>query len=167
MPLPALTFLVLQPELLLGLLAGEVDAAAELGAVQRLRHVVAAVLLEERQQLVASARRRQRLQHLGKAWRGRERRGEGRGGGVTLCYRAIEVSRALRFMLEKESRNCVPEMLAGSGHNMAPTPHSHTVSLHLFFLNFTFSLHLNDALNVSFLFYSILFYEHCDGKGKK
>lgn len=78
-PLPALTFLVLQPELLLGLLAGEVDAAAELGAVQRLRHVVAAVLLEERQQLVAIARRRQRLQHLGKAWRGRE--GD---GGVTL-----------------------------------------------------------------------------------
>lgn len=67
-PLAALTFLVLQPKLLLGLLAGEVDAAAELGAVQRLRHVVAAVLLEERQQLVAGARRRQRLQHLGKAW---------------------------------------------------------------------------------------------------
>lgn len=31
-----LTFLVLEPELLLGLLTGEVDAAAELGAVQRL-----------------------------------------------------------------------------------------------------------------------------------
>lgn len=66
-PLPALTFLVLQPELLLGFLAGEVDAAAELGAVQRLRHVVAAVLLQERQQLVATARRRQRLENLGKA----------------------------------------------------------------------------------------------------
>lgn len=63
----ALTFLVLQPELLLGLLAGEVDAAAELGAVQRLRHVVAAVLLEESQQLLTCAGRRQRLQHLRKA----------------------------------------------------------------------------------------------------
>lgn len=90
-PLPALTFLVLQPELLLGLLAGEVDAAAELGAVQRLRHVVAAVLLEERQQLVAGARRRQRLQHLGKAWRGRERRGWGFGGEA--WPRAIGLSR--------------------------------------------------------------------------
>lgn len=63
----ALTFLVLEPELLLGLLAGEVDAAAELGAVQRLRHVVAAILLEEGQQLLTCAGRRQRLQHLGKA----------------------------------------------------------------------------------------------------
>lgn len=50
-----LTFLVLQPELLLGLLAGEVDAAAELGAIQSLRHIVAAVLLEESQQLLAGA----------------------------------------------------------------------------------------------------------------
>lgn len=46
-PVSALTFLILQPELLLSLLAGEVDAAAELGAVQGLRHVVTAVLLEE------------------------------------------------------------------------------------------------------------------------
>lgn len=63
----ALTFLVLQPELLLDLLAGEVDAAAQLGSVQRLRHVVAAVLLQEGEQLLARALRRQRLQHLGEA----------------------------------------------------------------------------------------------------
>lgn len=42
-----LTFLVLQPELLLGLLAGEVDAAAELRAIEGLRYIVAAVLLEK------------------------------------------------------------------------------------------------------------------------
>lgn len=65
----SLTFLVLQPELLLDLLAGEVDAAAQLGAVQSLRHVVASVLPEEGQQLHARALRRQRLQHLGEAWR--------------------------------------------------------------------------------------------------
>lgn len=65
----SLTFLVLQPELLLDLLAGEVDAAAQLGAVQSLRHVVAPVLLEEGQQLPACALRRQGLQHLGEAWR--------------------------------------------------------------------------------------------------
>ncbi len=50
-----LTFLVLQPELLLSLLAGEVDAAAELGAVQGFRHIVAAVLLEKSHQLLACA----------------------------------------------------------------------------------------------------------------
>lgn len=74
----SLTFLVLQPELLLDLLAGEVDAAAQLGAVQSLRHVVAPVLLEEGQQLPARALRRQGLQHLGEAWVGRW----GEGGGV-------------------------------------------------------------------------------------
>lgn len=63
-----LTFLVLQPELLLGLLAGEVDAAAELGAVQGFRHIVAAILLEESQQLLTSALCRQGLQDLRKAW---------------------------------------------------------------------------------------------------
>lgn len=52
-----LTFLILQPELLLRLLAGEVDAAAELGAVQGLRHIVAAVLLEKCQQLLTRAYR--------------------------------------------------------------------------------------------------------------
>lgn len=52
-----LTFLILQPELLLGLLAGEVDAAAELGAIQGLRHIVAAVLLEKSQQLISCALR--------------------------------------------------------------------------------------------------------------
>lgn len=62
-----LTFLVLQPQLLLDLLAGEVDAAAQLGPIERLRHVVAAVLLEEDQQFLARALRRQRLQYLGEA----------------------------------------------------------------------------------------------------
>ena len=52
-----LTFLVLQPELLLGLLAGEVDAAAELGSVHGLGHVVAAILLEKGQQLLSCALR--------------------------------------------------------------------------------------------------------------
>lgn len=88
MSLSALTFLVLQPELLLGLLAGEVDAAAELGAVQGLRHVVAAVLLQERQQLVAGAGRRQRLENLGKAWWGS--RGRQMEGVMTLCVRLSE-----------------------------------------------------------------------------
>lgn len=74
MSVSTLTFLILQPELLLGLLAGEVDAAAELGAVQGLGHVVAAVLSEESQQLLAGALCRQRLQHLGKAWPGSRRR---------------------------------------------------------------------------------------------
>lgn len=72
LPLPSvstLTFLILQPELLLGLLAGEVDAAAELGAVQGLGHVVAAVLLEKGQQLPSRALCRQCLQHLRKAYR--------------------------------------------------------------------------------------------------
>lgn len=50
-----LTFLILQPELLLGLLAGKVDAAAELGAVQGFRNIVAAVLLEKSQQLLTCA----------------------------------------------------------------------------------------------------------------
>jgi len=64
---PCLTFLVLQPELLLRLLAGEVDVAAELGAVEGLRDVVAAVALEEGQQLLPRALGRQGLHHLGEA----------------------------------------------------------------------------------------------------
>lgn len=50
-----LTFLVLQPELLLGLLAGEVNAAAELRAIQGFRHIMAAILLKKSQQLVTCA----------------------------------------------------------------------------------------------------------------
>lgn len=50
-----LTFLVLQPELLLGLLAGEKDTAAELRAIEGLRHIVAAVLLKKRQQFLTCA----------------------------------------------------------------------------------------------------------------
>lgn len=42
-----LTFLILEPQLLLHLLAGEVDGAAELGAVQSLSDVVGAKLLDE------------------------------------------------------------------------------------------------------------------------
>lgn len=84
----SLTFLVLQPELLLDLLAGEVDAAAQLGAVQSLRHVVAPVLLEEGQQLLPRALRRQGLQHLGEAWRVR---GEAGGQCGTRAGRSINV----------------------------------------------------------------------------
>lgn len=50
-----LTFLVLEPELLLDFLAGEVDGAAELGAVQGLRDVVRAELLDEGEQLLPAA----------------------------------------------------------------------------------------------------------------
>lgn len=67
-----LTFLVLQPQLLLGLLAGEVDATAELGAVQGLGHVVAAVLLEKSQELLPRALCRQSLQDLRKAYQVKE-----------------------------------------------------------------------------------------------
>lgn len=64
-PLCLLTFLVLKPELLLGSLAGEVDVAGELGAVERLGHVMAAVLPDEGQQLVPRALRVQCLQDFG------------------------------------------------------------------------------------------------------
>lgn len=69
MPLhiPLLTFLVLEPELLLDLLAGEVDGAAELGAVQRLRDVVGAKLLDEGEQLLPAAVLVQDLQDVCKA----------------------------------------------------------------------------------------------------
>lgn len=62
-----LTFLVLEPELLLDLLAGEVDGAAELGAVQRLRDVVGAKLLDEGEQLFPAAVLVQDLQDVCKA----------------------------------------------------------------------------------------------------
>lgn len=62
-----LTFLVLEPELLLDLLAGEVDGAAELGAVQRLGDVVGAKLLDEREQLLPAAVLVQDLQDVCKA----------------------------------------------------------------------------------------------------
>lgn len=54
-PLAVLTFLVLEPELLLDLLAGKVYGAGELGAVQGLSNVVCAVLLDECQQLLSTA----------------------------------------------------------------------------------------------------------------
>lgn len=44
-----LTFLVLQPELLLGLLAREEDTAAEFRAIEGLRHIVTAILQEKSQ----------------------------------------------------------------------------------------------------------------------
>lgn len=68
-PFLLLTFLVLQPELLLGLLAGEVNAAAELGAVQTLRHIMAAIFLEKSQELLTCALPWQRFQHLRKVYR--------------------------------------------------------------------------------------------------
>lgn len=72
----SLTFLVLQPKLLLGLLAGEVDAAAELGAVQSLGNVVAPVLLQKGQQLSTRALPRQCLQHLREAYEVRKESGK-------------------------------------------------------------------------------------------
>lgn len=69
LPIPAalLTFLVLEPELLLDLLAGEVDGAAELGAIQCLRDVVRAKLLDEGEQLLPAAVLIQDLQDVRKA----------------------------------------------------------------------------------------------------
>lgn len=66
-PITLLTFLVLEPELLLDLLAGEVDGAAELGAVQRLGDVVGAKLLDEGEQLLPAAVLVQDLQDVCKA----------------------------------------------------------------------------------------------------
>lgn len=66
-PTALLTFLVLEPELLLDLLAGEVDGAAELGAVQRLHDVVGAKLLDEGEQLLPAAVLVQDLQDVCKA----------------------------------------------------------------------------------------------------
>lgn len=63
-----LTFLVLEPQLLLDLLAGEVDDAGELGAVEGLRQVVGAVVLDEGQQLLPAALLAQDLEHVGEAW---------------------------------------------------------------------------------------------------
>lgn len=62
-----LTFLVLEPELLLDLLAGEVDGAAELRAIQRLCNVVGAKLLDEGEQLLPAAVLVQDLQDVCKA----------------------------------------------------------------------------------------------------
>lgn len=72
-----LTFLVLEPELLLHLLTGEVDVTAELGAVQSLGDVMAAVLLNEGQELVTRAVRRQGFQDLREPWREGTSRGSG------------------------------------------------------------------------------------------
>lgn len=73
---PALTFLILEPELLLHLLAGEVDVTAELGAVQSLGDVMAAVLLDEGQELVTCAVCRQRFQNLREPWKGDTSQGD-------------------------------------------------------------------------------------------
>lgn len=64
-----LTFLVLEPQLLLHLLAGEVDGAAELGAIQSLSDVVGAKLLDEGEQLLPAAVLAQDLQDVGEACR--------------------------------------------------------------------------------------------------
>lgn len=63
-----LTFLVLQPQLLLHLLAGEVDDAGELGAVEGLGDVMGAVVLDEGQQLLPAALLGQDLEDIGEAW---------------------------------------------------------------------------------------------------
>lgn len=78
-PLALLTFLVLEPELLLDLLAGEVDGAAELGAIQSLCDVVGAKLLDEGEQLLPAAVLVQDLQDVCKAC-GRE------AGGGQGCH---------------------------------------------------------------------------------
>lgn len=77
-PTALLTFLVLEPELLLDLLAGEVDGAAELGAIQSLRDVVGAKLLDEGEQLLPAAVLVQDLQDVGEAC------GEGGRGSAEL-----------------------------------------------------------------------------------
>jgi len=64
-----LTFLILEPQLLLHLLAGKVDGAAELGAVQSLSDVVGAELLDEGEQLLPAAVFAQDLQDVGEACR--------------------------------------------------------------------------------------------------
>lgn len=63
-----LTFLVLEPQLLLDLLAGEVDDAGELGAIEGLCDVVGAVVLDEGQQLLPAALLAQDLEDVGEAW---------------------------------------------------------------------------------------------------
>lgn len=63
-----LTFLILEPQLLLDLLAGEVDDAGELGAVEGLCDVVRAIVLDEGQQLLPAALLGQDLEDTGEAW---------------------------------------------------------------------------------------------------
>ncbi len=63
----SLTFLVLEPELLLGLLAGKVDVAGEFRTIQRLRDVMTAVLPNKRKQLIPCAVCCQGFQHLWKS----------------------------------------------------------------------------------------------------
>lgn len=62
-----LTFLVLEPQLLLNLLAGEVDDAGELGAIEGLGDVVGAVVLDEGQQLLPTALLGQDFEDVGEA----------------------------------------------------------------------------------------------------
>lgn len=67
-----LTFLVLEPQLLLDLLAGEVDDAGELRAIEGLCDVVGAVVLDEGQQLLPTALLGQDLEDVGEAWTEKE-----------------------------------------------------------------------------------------------
>lgn len=81
-----LTFLVLEPQLLLDLLAGEVDDTGELGAVEGLCQVVRAIVLDEGEQLLPAALLAQDLEHVGEAWTGRSmgRRSESRGWWLAI-----------------------------------------------------------------------------------
>ena len=63
-----LTFLILEPQLLLDLLAGEVEDAGELGAIEGFCDVVRAVELDEGQQLLPTALLGQDLEDVGEAW---------------------------------------------------------------------------------------------------
>ncbi len=64
----SLTFLVLEPELLLGLLAGKVDVAGQFRTIQRLGDVMTAVLPNKRKQLIPCAVCCQGFQHLWEIW---------------------------------------------------------------------------------------------------
>lgn len=82
-----LTFLVLEPQLLLDLLAGEVDDTGELRAIEGLCDVVGAVVLDEGQKLLPTALLGQDLEDVGEAWTEKEhmegvRLGRGGGGQI-------------------------------------------------------------------------------------
>lgn len=68
-----LTFLVLEPELLLDLLARKADGAAVLGPVQGLGDVMGAVLLNEVEQLLSAAVLLQHFQDICKSWARKKR----------------------------------------------------------------------------------------------
>lgn len=89
-----LTFLVLEPQLLLDLLAGEVDDAGELGAIEGLCDVVGAVVLDEGQQLLPAALLGQDLEDVGEAWT-EEEHGEGVRLGRLVAGRGYGAGRSL------------------------------------------------------------------------